>query len=63
MDGDGLPARPNDDAALTGAANDLIAHFHRTLAGLTPQELVHLARGTMRREQHTTEGSLSALLG
>ncbi|MFE5091898.1 hypothetical protein ACFRCI_16225 [Streptomyces sp. NPDC056638] len=63
LDGDGLPARPNDDAALTGAANDLIAHFHRTLTALTPEELVHLARGAMRREQYTTEGSLSVLLG
>ncbi|MEU6922432.1 cupin domain-containing protein [Streptomyces sp. NPDC046631] len=63
LDGDGLPARPNDDAALTGAANGLIAHFRRTLAGLTPEELVHLARGAMRREKHTTAGSLSALLG
>ncbi|MEU2836344.1 cupin domain-containing protein [Streptomyces sp. NPDC007076] len=63
LDGDGLPARPNDDTALTGAANDLIAHFHRTLAGLTPEELLRLARGAMRREKHTTTGSLSALLG
>lgn len=63
LNGDGLPARPNDDAALTGATNDLIAHFRRTLTGLMPEELVHLARGAMRREQHTAEGSLSALLG
>ncbi|MFJ2497697.1 JmjC domain-containing protein [Streptomyces sp. NPDC087539] len=63
LDGEGLPARPNDDTALTGAANDLIAHFHRTLAGLTPEELLRLARGAMRREKHTTTGSLSALLG
>ncbi|GAA2424961.1 hypothetical protein GCM10010433_26120 [Streptomyces pulveraceus] len=61
LDGDGLPARPNDDTALTGAANDLIAHFHRTLAGLTPEELLHLARGAMRREKHTTAGAPSAL--
>ncbi|MER5611276.1 cupin domain-containing protein [Streptomyces sp. NPDC002215] len=63
LNGDGLPARPNDDAALTVATNDLIAHFRRTLTGLMPEELVHLARGAMRREQHTAEGSLSALLG
>ncbi|MDV9186957.1 cupin domain-containing protein [Streptomyces sp. SR27] len=62
MDGDGLPARPNDDAALSGAASDLIAHCRRTLAGLTPEELVHLARGAMRREQHPVGGTLSALL-
>ncbi|MEV5678410.1 cupin domain-containing protein [Streptomyces sp. NPDC052179] len=63
LDGDGLPARPNDDAALSGAASDLIAHFRRTLTGLTPDELVRLARGAMRGEQRTANGSLSALLG
>ncbi|MER5987385.1 cupin domain-containing protein [Streptomyces sp. NPDC001787] len=62
LTGDEIAPRPNDDASLHTAAAGLLAHFRATLAELTPEELVELARETMRTERPSPGRPLSDLI-